>query len=282
VFGQNEQLVRNMKRKQQTIRDSEATPIESPLTAQEERSLAEAAALGDSVARERLIMESMELARRVAQKWKGRGLEPEDLLSEATFGLIRAVDEFDPSRGMSFRMYASYCMRQTLARAVEETGSFIVLPAHAWRLIREWKRGTRLLAASIGRTPTQEEIAESLGFTPRQTRTVTTALTVGVKLASTVIGEGCDLALLEAGSNDQNPWRALADPAEWKILQERLDRLKHLERLVLTLRYGLDGNRPHGFQSIAAIVRLSLFKVKQIQSVAERKLRTGRNPRSWR
>src|SRR5262249_14536208 len=153
---------------------------------EDERRLAAAVARGDAGAREQMIMKNMVLARKIALQWVGNGIDTDDLISEATCGLIRAVDQFHRSRGVPFGTYASYMIKQSLGRAMESSG-LIALPTYARQLVNMWKRGARTLAATLGRTPTSEEIAESLGFNRTQARVVAMATTVSVKLASTVI-----------------------------------------------------------------------------------------------
>lgn len=289
MLGQNHNLVRNMKRKQLKARESEmTTSAEGILTAEEERLLAEAIKNGDAVARERMIMSHRGFAVKLARRWKGRGLDRGDLISEAMCGLIRAVDQFDLGRGVRFSTFASFWIRQSLARAVEESGHLIVLPTHMWRLIRKWKLAVRELTAALGRVPTTDEIAESVGLTRAQASNVVSAMTIGVKLASTVIGDGSNRSPLEKCSDEQarcEEQEKLEEPEgpdEGEILRQRLKRLDIHERLVLALRYGLDGKRPCSLERLGASVGVNRHVVKAIQLRAEEKLRDGPNPRARR
>ena len=118
------------------------------LTAEEEKSLAEAAARGDAAARERLILANMNLAKKLAYEWKGRGIESDDLVSEAYCGLIRAVDKFDPTHGTRFSTYAAIWIRSTLALAAAKSAGMVLVSPHTFRLIRRWKRTSRCLPTS--------------------------------------------------------------------------------------------------------------------------------------
>jgi RNA polymerase sigma factor (sigma-70 family) len=278
VVGQNQTTECTMKRKQKGPRFLRPLACVELLTPDEESSLFEAIAKGDTGARERVILAHLPLAAKLARKWRGRGLELEDLVSEATCGLIRAVDRFDPTREMSFRTFASVCIKQSVSTAVEESGNLLALPTHTWKLVRRWKRGVRALTTALGRTPTTEEIAESLNFGHGQTRCVTAALTVGVKLASTILGDGCMLEPLENRYGEDAPWQKPVESAENKILRQRLKRLSSRERLVLSLRYGLDGNRCHSLEDVADVLEVSKAAIKAIQFGAEQKLRAGPYP----
>jgi RNA polymerase sigma factor (sigma-70 family) len=276
-----------MKRKQSKSRESEMTSSPDGIhTADEERLLAEAIRAGDTVAREQMILAHRGLAAKIASGWKGRGLNKEDLVSEAMCGLIRAVDQFDPSREVRFSTFASFWIKQSLSRAVESSASLIALPSHMCKLIRNWKRAARGLATALGRVPTTDEIAHSLGLTSFQASHVVTAMTIGVKLASTIMGEGCLMSPLETCTDPQPPCEEQEEervgPDEGEILRRRLKRLDVHERMVLVLRYGLDGNRPWSLERLSGCVGINRHLVKEIQLRAEEKLRAGPNPRARR
>ena len=165
VFVQNQTSVQNMLRKKKKYREFQPLAKAAPITADEARSLVGAIAKGDAAARERLILSHLRLAARIAYRWKGRGLDPDDLIAEATCGLIRAIDRYNPTQEASFHTFASYYIKQAVARAVEESGNLLSLPASTWKLVRRWKRAVRELTATLGRVPTTEEIAESLKLT---------------------------------------------------------------------------------------------------------------------
>ena len=224
-------------------------------------------------------MANLGLAVQMAQRWKGRGLDADDLVSEATCGLIRAVDQFDPRRGVRFCTFASYWIKQSLWRAVEDSGTLIPLSAHTWGLVRQWKHAAGQLAGAIGRTPTSHEIAESLGFSSSQAQRVLTAITTGVKLASTIAANGSRLSPLETYRNEDVPTSEVDILEDFAVLRKRLQCLDDRERFVLSLRYGLDGNPPHSRDSVGAMLGISRHFVKLIQLNAERKLRaTGPIP----
>ena len=245
------------------------------LSEKEEHSLAEAIAKGDMVARDRMIVANLGLAVEMAQRWKGRGLDADDLVSEATCGLIRAVDQFDPGRGVRFCTFASYWIKQSLWRAVEDSGTLIPLSAHTWGLVRQWKRAAGKLAGDIGRKPTSSEIAESLGFSSSQARRVVTAITTGVKLASTIAANGSRLSPLETYRNEDVPTSEVDILEDFAVLRKRFQCLDDRERMVLSLRYGLDGNAPQSLARISDIFGTSRHFVKLIQLNAERKLRAS-------
>jgi RNA polymerase primary sigma factor len=276
-----------MKRKQSKTRESEiASSPDGILTADEERLLAKAIRAGDMVARERMIMAHEGFAAKIALRWKGRGLDREDLVSEAMCGLVRAVDEFDSRHGVRFNTFATFWIKQSLTRAVENSGSLIVLPSHMCKLIRKWKRTARGLATALGRAPTFDEIADSLGLSRFQATHVVAAMTVGVKVASTIMGEDDTMSPLDTYTDPQSlleePIEEQEGPDEREILRQRLKRLDVHERLVLVLRYGLYGNRPRSFDRLSKCIGINRHMVKEIQLRAEAKLRVGPNPRARR
>jgi RNA polymerase sigma factor (sigma-70 family) len=279
VLGPNDNMVRNLQRKQPKACDSDATATaEDILSAEEERSLAAAIARGDMIARERMITMHQRLAYKIARQWKGHGVDRADLISEAMCGLIRAVDQFDPNRGVRFCTCAAHWIKQSLSRTVETSANLIVLPSNMWKLIRRWKGAARTLSATLGHSPTPEEIADSLGFTRAQARSVTTAMAVGVKLASTIVGEGSMLEVLEICSNQRVTWdepEEPDEPPERKILRALLNRLSPIERIVLAHRYGLYGKRPRTLSELSRIIGKTRQAVRSIQFRAEKKLRAA-------
>jgi RNA polymerase primary sigma factor len=268
-----------MKRKRQKSQEVSLTDDDVSVSPEEEGRLAAAVASGDAEARERMIIKNLVLARKIALQWLGHGIDAEDLIAEATYGLIRAVDQFPRSRGVPFGRYASYMIKQAIGRAIENAG-LIALPTYARQLVNSWKRRAHKLAGTLGRTPTSEEIAESLGFSRKQAHVVAMATTIGVKLASTVIGEGCRRGRLENFVADTVTVDEPNAGVDRKELRQRLKRLNRLELMVLTLRYGLNGNPPHSVEDVKFLLGKTRHAVREIQVRAENKLRKGPKSRS--
>src|ERR687898_819935 len=130
----------------------------------EEKDLSKRAKAGDKGARQRLIEKNLRLVVSVAKKYRGMGLPFEDLIQEGNIGLMKAVEKFDPDRGLRFSTYATWWVRQAGQRAVADKGRTIRVPVHMGEKVRKVSRASGELSAELGRDPAEEEIAERLGW----------------------------------------------------------------------------------------------------------------------
>src|SRR5713101_6669172 len=137
------------------------------LNADEEKQLAHRIEEGDNEARDRMVRANLRLVVNIARSYTGKGLSLQDLIEEGNLGLLRAVEGFDPGMNTRFSTYASYWIKQSMKRAVINTGKTIRIPAYMNELLVKWRRATAKLQDELGRLPTQEEIALSLNL-PRK------------------------------------------------------------------------------------------------------------------
>src|SRR5213593_3736923 len=141
------------------------------LNAAEEKELAYKIETGDSEARDRMVRANLRLVVNIARGYTGKGLGLQDLIEEGNLGLLRAVEGFDPSMNTRFSTYASYWIKQSIKRAVINTGKTIRIPAYMNELLVKWRRATAKLQDKLGRNPTNEEIAASLNL-PKKKLTI--------------------------------------------------------------------------------------------------------------
>src|SRR5689334_7274994 len=137
------------------------------LTARDEKELATRIGQGDAQARDRMVRANLRLVVNIARGYSGKGLSLQDLIEEGNLGLLRAVEGFDPAMGTRFSTYASYWIKQSIKRALNNTGKTIRIPAYMVELLSKWRRATARLTEELGRTPTPEEVARVLGL-PRK------------------------------------------------------------------------------------------------------------------
>ncbi|MDZ7617787.1 MAG: sigma-70 family RNA polymerase sigma factor, partial [Patescibacteria group bacterium] len=163
-----------------TRRNADDSSVQSPLetylreinetallSADDEYELAIAIGEGDNQARDRMVRANLRLVVNIARGYAGKGLGLQDLIEEGNLGLRRAVEGFDPAIGTRFSTYASYWIKQSIKRALINTGKTIRIPAYMVELLSKWRRASTRLAEEMGRTPTPEEVARVLGL-PRK------------------------------------------------------------------------------------------------------------------
>src|SRR5260221_13790925 len=129
-----------------------------------EQQLATAIGRGDPLARDRMVRGNLRLVVNIARGYTGKGLSLQDLIEEGNLGLLRAVEGFDPAMGTRFSTYASYWIKQSIKRALINSGKTIRTPAYMVELLSKWRRANIRLTEELGRTPTPEEVARVLGL----------------------------------------------------------------------------------------------------------------------
>src|SRR5688500_6874849 len=143
------------------LRDISQRPL---LTAVEEVELSKRIERGDQEAKTRMIESNIRLVVSNAKRYRGLGLPFLDLIQEGMLGLIRAVEKFDHRRGYKFSTYATWWIRQAMQRGVQQHSRTIRIPVHIGQELTKVRAEERKLAASLGRDPTLEELAERTGI----------------------------------------------------------------------------------------------------------------------
>jgi RNA polymerase primary sigma factor len=248
------------------------------LTHQEEIDLSKRTKKGDKAARNRLIEKNLRLVVSVAKKLRGRGLSFEDLIQEGNIGLMRAVEKFDSDRGFRFSTYATWWIRQAVQRAVADKGRTIRVPVHMGDKMRKMARTYNELSAELERAPSDEAVAERLGWSVEDIREIkdtmlgaTTSLNqpLSSDKGSSELGE-----LIEDERSSDTPGTVMSE-MESSELGEAVDRLPERYRYVLVRRYGLDNKDPATLAELSDELELSRERVRQLQLQAVRVLKNG-------
>jgi RNA polymerase primary sigma factor len=248
------------------------------LTHQEEIDLSKRVKKGDKAARKRLIEKNLKLVVSIAKKSRGRGLSFEDLIQEGNIGLIRAVEKFDPDRGFRFSTYATWWIRQAVQRAVADKGRTIRVPVHMGDKMREIARTYNELWAEMQRTPSDETVAERLGWSVEDIRKVKDAMpgaTTSLNQPLTSDEGSSELGELVEDERSSDTPGTVMSGMEASQLGEAVDSLPERYRYVLVRRYGLDGKDPATLAGLGDELELSRERVRQLQLQAEQVLRRG-------
>ncbi len=142
------------------------------LTAAQEVELAKRIERGDMQAKQRMIQSNLRLVVSIAKNYRNQGLPFLDLIQEGTLGLIRAVEKFDWRRGFKFSTYATWWIRQAVARALADKARTIRMPVHIVERLQKLNKAERMLWTQLGREPTLEEVAEEASLPIEQAREV--------------------------------------------------------------------------------------------------------------
>src|SRR5215212_8308321 len=248
------------------------------LTHQEEIDLSKRVKQGDKAARKRLIEKNLRLVVSIAKKSRGRGLSFEDLIQEGNIGLMKAVGKFDPDRGFRFSTYATWWIHQAVQRAVADTGRTIRVPVHMTDKMRKMARTYNDLSAEMQLAPSDEMVAERLGWSVEGIREVKDAMpdaTTSLNQPLTSDEGSSELGeIVEDERSSDTPCKVMSEKEASKH-GEAVDRLPERYRYVLVRRYGLDGKDPATLAEVGYELELTRERVRQLQLQAERVLRRG-------
>jgi len=239
---------------------------------EEEKKAGQLILKGDKNSLRRLIEANLRFVVSYVKKYKGMGLSFLDLINEGNLGLIEAAKRFNPKRNVRFISYAVWWIRQAIVHALTQYSRIYHVPQRLSNQISQMRKKKAQIKAELGREPTREEIAQSMGIAVEDVEDLELLEEKNISLSDRYSND--ELEVEDKISDDISP------PVEYQVvkaslqkqIREMLEELDEKEAIVLKLRFGLDDDQPRTLQEIGKMLKVTRERIRQIERKAMRKL----------
>jgi RNA polymerase primary sigma factor len=254
------------------------------LTPQEEIVLAKRIQKGDEQAREQMIKANLRLVVKIARDYEGQGLPLLDLINEGNIGLMKGVERFDPTKGAKLSTYVSLWIKQSIRRALSNQSKTIRLPDHVIDKLSNIRKGEMKLRELLDREPTDEELAEHIGLTPRRVQIYREASKSTVSLDAPIGSDdqSDQVSEIVADPNAAAPFDELIKETDTELVKEVFGFLNDREKAILAMRFGLNDDTQKTLEEVGRHFGVTRERIRQIEAEALKKLRAKMEQRDRR
>jgi RNA polymerase primary sigma factor len=244
------------------------------LTPEQEVKLARQIKRGDQQAGAEMVRANLRLVVKIARDYANFGLPLLDIISEGNIGLMKAVERFDPKKGSKLSTYAAWWIKQSIRRALASQAKTIRLPVHLIDKIGKMRRVSLQMMEELGREPTDDELAEEIGFSSSKVTALKTAALRPTSLDQPIQDDNSfDFGDMVGDEESDDPFETLRDKDMLEEVEELLHVLDYREHMIINWRFGLDGQEPKTLEVIGEALGVTRERIRQLQNVALLKLR---------